>query len=163
MAKWISIENRLPEQGSTVLVVSVASERVWLALYRGNDWWTSIPGGNSLYVTHWMPVPQMPVKSATKPDWPLVCQLKAQKEGWDIFDADGSADGRWQLQAIAVPTDHLHLRYKKPKFKSDTEAALHVRQQAIAGSVLHQQAIRFLIARRSKDVAKFKLSEGWTL
>jgi hypothetical protein len=97
------------------------------------------------------------------PDWPLVCQLQAHKEGWDIFDADGSADGRWQLQAIAVPTDHLHLRYKKPKFKSDTEAALHVRQQAIAGSVLHQQAIRFLIARRSKDVAKFKLSEGWTL
>jgi hypothetical protein len=101
-------------------------------------------------------------------EWVISCrerdtddeQLQAQHEGWDIFDADGSDDGRWQLQAIAAPTDHPHLDYKEPKFPGDTEAAAHVLAKAKEGSVLHRRAIQFLVSVGSRDVAEFKLTDG---
>jgi hypothetical protein len=98
--------------------------------------------------------------------WPLYYQRLAQNQGWDIFDSAGSEDGRWQLCAIAVPTDHPHLRYTEPKFKdatgqvSDTAAAEHVKALANRGSKLAIAAINFLISRRSRDVAKFKLRDA---
>lgn len=101
--------------------------------------------------------------SEIEPDpswWPPEYQLRAQMEGWDIFDAYGSEDGRWQLCVIAAPTDHPHLKYKKPKFKGDREAAEHVVAKAMTGSVLHRKAIEFLVKVGSADVGKFDLKRG---
>jgi hypothetical protein len=91
-------------------------------------------------------------------DWPRRYQAIAQRQGWDIFDADGSDDGRWQLQAIMVPSDHDHLKYFQPKFIDDREAAEFVKAAAKNGSKVAKAAIAFLVARKSKDVKKFKLA-----
>lgn len=94
-------------------------------------------------------------KAEDDPDpklWPRECQQAAQKEGWDIFDADGSADGRWQLQAITCPEDG-----SKPIFQTDEKAAAHVKDMAVKGSELHRRAINFLITVKSRDVKKFLL------
>jgi hypothetical protein len=82
----------------------------------------------------------------------------AQAEGWDIFDADGSEDGRWQLQHLANPQETPSLGYTEPKFTDDGEAALHVQAKAHEGSRLHIRAINFLIKAESGDVKKFHLS-----
>jgi hypothetical protein len=89
--------------------------------------------------------------------WTPEDQLAAQRQGWDIFDCEGSADGRWQLQAIAAPSDHPHLDYDEPKFPGDKEAAAFVREQALKGDPLAKKAIEFLVAVDSRDVQKWNL------
>lgn len=58
--QWISVEERLPDDGLTVLVaVPGASEPVWLGYYEDRWYWE-----NAEYVrenvTHWMPLPELP-------------------------------------------------------------------------------------------------------
>ena len=89
--------------------------------------------------------------------WPPESRKAAQAQGWDIFDADGSVDGRWQLQAIAVPADDSDLGYTKPKLADDRKAAAFVQQRADRGDELARRAIRFLFSVGSRDVVKFGL------
>ena len=58
--EWISVEDRLPERGSMVLVYG------GIAIYQGDNTWYSItaidwPGRLiSWNVKHWMPIPEPP-------------------------------------------------------------------------------------------------------
>jgi len=69
MGEWISVDERLPEEGTNVLVVyqfGSAPETVdiWAATYEGEDagsgelYWRD--GEDFLEVTHWMPLPPLP-------------------------------------------------------------------------------------------------------
>ena len=58
--KWISVEERLPEEFEDVLVFSRNGSRTWteVAHLTRNQWWrVGIPMIN---VTHWMPLPEPP-------------------------------------------------------------------------------------------------------
>lgn len=113
---------------------------------------------------------QMAAAIAQDPDawafplWTPEDSVLAVKQGWDIFDASGSDDGRWQLQAQVEPPEHVGLTpeemEKYPIFADDGLAAEHVRTQARRGDALAQKAIDFLNAVGSQDVAKFDLRTG---
>ena len=80
--KWISVEERLPEPNTTVLLIAhgwepelvyigklekVESERSWLTglVSKASEW--TVYGFSYLkepIVTHWMPIPQMPKEDA---------------------------------------------------------------------------------------------------
>lgn len=58
--KWISVEERLPEELEDVLVLSRNGSCTWaeVAHLMRNQWWrVGIPMIN---VTHWMPLPEAP-------------------------------------------------------------------------------------------------------
>jgi hypothetical protein len=72
--EWISVEKRLPEDASNVIIAIdkindmdglIYHFRVYLGWY-GNDrknWYIdSIPVKHPIKVTHWMPLPEPPVK-----------------------------------------------------------------------------------------------------
>lgn len=80
--KWISVEERLPEPNTTVLLIAhgwepqlvyigelkkVESEKSWLTglVSKASEW--TVYGFSYLHepiVTHWMPIPQMPEEDA---------------------------------------------------------------------------------------------------
>lgn len=60
---------------------------------------------------------------------------QAFAEGWSIFDCDGSANGRWQLQKVD----------ESDEFDSDLAAWQHVVKQARSGSQYHINALDFLL------------------
>lgn len=80
--KWISVEERLPEPNTTVLLIAhgwepqlvyigelkkVESERSWLTglVSKASEW--TVYGFSYLHepiVTHWMPIPQIPKEDA---------------------------------------------------------------------------------------------------
>ena len=80
--KWISVEERLPEPNTTVLLIAhgwesqlvyigklekVESEKSWLTglVSKASEW--TVYGFSYLHeplVTHWMPIPQMPKEDA---------------------------------------------------------------------------------------------------
>lgn len=58
MDEWISVEERLPEEGSCVLAYSEfgIGYSICVKYYRHKRFWND--GGES--VTHWMPLPEPP-------------------------------------------------------------------------------------------------------
>ncbi len=65
----------------------------------------------------------------------------AQLEGWDIFDAYGSVNGRWQIQRC----DEMEV------FASDQEAWAHVWQKSEEGSVVHRLAINAIMIENPSE------------
>lgn len=59
---------------------------------------------------------------------------QAYREGWAIFDCDGSDNGRWQL--CRIDEDEI--------FATDEAAWRHVWTHAEAGSAYHQAALAYL-------------------
>ena len=62
-SEWISVAERLPEEGVTVLVYSVGSYEFFTAEYcpsTFNCWISSFYRFNSEDITHWMPLPEPP-------------------------------------------------------------------------------------------------------
>lgn len=60
--RWISVEERLPENGTRCLVVRydyVTDTPFVDMLWFDNSWWNRINSGDYA-VTHWMPLPQPP-------------------------------------------------------------------------------------------------------
>ena len=56
---WVSVQERLPDDDTTVLVYGPnSSEPVWFGYYDGHDW--SGVSGESDTVTHWAPMPEGP-------------------------------------------------------------------------------------------------------
>jgi hypothetical protein len=102
----------------------------------------------------------MSYRQATKKaGWTNEDNWKSLLQGWGIFDADGSEDGRWQIQAIMAPEDNPDLGYDKPKFKDDRKAANFVKRQARKGDITAIRAIKFLKLVGSGDVKKFGLDD----
>lgn len=58
MAEWISVENRLPEERGNYIVATTKGN-----VYVGT-WATRWNGSMRNAVTHWMPLPEAPVKQA---------------------------------------------------------------------------------------------------
>jgi hypothetical protein len=65
---------------------------------------------------------------------PIFDNAQAVKEGWSIFDCDGSDNGRWQLQRC----DEQEI------FVTDVAAWVFVRAKAAEGSPYHIMAMLFL-------------------
>lgn len=65
-------------------------------------------------------------------EWSFAEVNVAAEEGWCISDADGSENGRTQLQSL----DHMGI------FADDDGAWRHVRSKAAEGSRLHQRALK---------------------
>lgn len=57
--KWISVKDRLPEDGRYLVVTQKADgyADVNTAAYNDMGWWTLSNFGD---ITHWMPIPEMP-------------------------------------------------------------------------------------------------------
>ena len=55
--EWISVEERLPEKNSAVIVCT-RTENVFQALYRYDGW--DLLEAIAAKITHWMPLPQPP-------------------------------------------------------------------------------------------------------
>lgn len=78
-------------------------------------------------------------------------------EGWDVWDSAGSDDGPFQIQFLAEP-ELLDLGYTAPKFDGDTDAWVHVREQALVHhSELHQRALLFIEHNNSLEYARVML------
>ena len=63
--EWISVKDRLPEEGETVLVFGYWHEKFqplmcYLSPHRKGEWFTTVAGQQVYTVTHWMPLPQPP-------------------------------------------------------------------------------------------------------
>lgn len=87
--------------------------------------------------------------------WSPEDSFAAMLEGWDVWDSDGSGDGPFQIQFLAEPGLIPELGYVEPKFDSeDTNAWVHVREQAAAGSALHQRALLFIEHNNSLEYAR---------
>jgi hypothetical protein len=56
--EWISVKDRLPEEGGSYLVFSSKSKTVFTAHYWQGDRWANRANGQ--FITHWMPLPQPP-------------------------------------------------------------------------------------------------------
>ena len=61
---WISVKDRLPEEGIQVLAYGQHHQRnepcYFAAMYSGDIWGFSIPRIGGLNVTHWQPLPSPP-------------------------------------------------------------------------------------------------------
>ena len=62
--RWISVEERLPEEGVRSVCLIYADGYTCVAEWshdrRGDDWWFYVSGEYDPEVTHWMPLPQPP-------------------------------------------------------------------------------------------------------
>lgn len=76
-------------------------------------------------------------------EWSRADVERAAEEGWGIFDADGSENGRTQLQAL----DEMAM------CATDDDAWRFVAMKAAAGSELHRRALA-LIALHNPGEAK---------
>ena len=92
------------------------------------------------------------------PAWSQAHSKAAIAEGWEIFDCDGSCNGRWQVDCIDTPADWEHLNdgVAPPKLEND-EAAWAI---VANGNEPHHGAAReFLKAHNPAEydlVMKFK-------
>ncbi len=77
-------------------------------------------------------------------DWTYDDQLAALAEGWDIFEVRDSEHEPFELSRLDTPSDH-DVGYDEPKFDDDINAWQHVIERAMAGSVLHNKALAFLM------------------
>lgn len=62
---WISVNDRMPEQRTTVLVYCKNNGKQFVARYSYNTWWLSFRDGPPLFEdyslpTHWMHLPEPP-------------------------------------------------------------------------------------------------------
>ena len=65
MAKWIPVMERLPEMGTKVLCCGVKGGRFIAELSewgKGVLYWTKRDGKGCPTVTHWMPLPEPPMR-----------------------------------------------------------------------------------------------------
>ena len=64
MTKWISVEDRLPERGTEALVYYQGRMGKYIACgtyeNKCNPGWSEFQSGRSIYVTHWMLLPDPP-------------------------------------------------------------------------------------------------------
>lgn len=98
------------------------------------------------------------VTSATVPangfpssdEWPPEYAAASSQEGWVLSDADGSVNGRTQLQRLDNPAT----------FASDREAWVHIVQQARTGSALHQCALDLVAAFNANEAAAISVHTG---
>ena len=58
--KWISVEERLPKSGVSVLMLGPSID-IQVGFYIGNDRWDTFYQKRLISITHWMPLPQ-PIK-----------------------------------------------------------------------------------------------------
>lgn len=70
---------------------------------------------------------------------------QAEREGWGIFDCDGSENGPWQLQKID----------ERNVFETDLSAWQYVVNMALAGSAYHRSAIDYLREHSPAEFASF--------
>ena len=69
MSEWISVDDRLPEDGERVLCWCAGGLLFCDVLHRSDgDWWMSMIGVWNIPVTHWMPLPPAP-----HPAEPVAC------------------------------------------------------------------------------------------
>ena len=55
MTQWISVDERLPEKNTAVLIWCTENPEIVVAL------WSDFPGDYMIHgVTHWMPLPEAP-------------------------------------------------------------------------------------------------------
>ena len=58
MPRWISVEERLPEEEKIVIAQSANTGKLFLAWIIGGEWWTE--NLFDLHVLRWMPLPAPP-------------------------------------------------------------------------------------------------------
>lgn len=76
---------------------------------------------------------------------------RAEREGWGIFDCDGSDNGPWQIQKIDA-SDLL---------ENDMHAWQLVAREARAGSAYHRSAIEFIREHNPTEYESFCKFTGW--
>lgn len=57
MSEWISVKDRLPERGLSVLAIDEYDCYFIGFVDKDGDWWEVMGGMCSKTVTHWMPLP----------------------------------------------------------------------------------------------------------
>jgi len=66
MNKWISVNDRLPDNSNVVLAYDLRVSRginvpkIYFAFYLGTTWFHAVPPLRIMDVTHWMPLPKPP-------------------------------------------------------------------------------------------------------
>ena len=104
--------------------------------------------------SYWQPdVPATDLNDASLqgelPEWPSEHSDKAVREGWDIWDSEGSENGVWQVQRIDDPEAFDDAAgFKPPKLASDGEAFRIVANGALPH---HAAALAFLKAHNPME------------
>jgi hypothetical protein len=80
------------------------------------------------------------VMDKAEEEWSAEDRAAAQRQGWDIFEYDGT--GLLEICRIDNPQECDHLTYTRPKFKSDETALAFVRKRAAKGDKRMQRAYR---------------------
>lgn len=63
--KWISVEERLPEESGSYLVCTRRSDAFTAHFYLNtNEWKPHFAGSAGMHITHWMPAPEPPKEDA---------------------------------------------------------------------------------------------------
>lgn len=55
---WVSVNDRLPEENTTVLILTEFGDYTIGYLYMDNEWYSDLDGYNT-YVDYWMPIPEL--------------------------------------------------------------------------------------------------------
>lgn len=74
-SQWIPVEEKLPDEGQSVIIFAYGEVHSWMARRRSfrthstRDWlWQSLNGIPKNRVTHWQPLPDPPARTAGKTD-----------------------------------------------------------------------------------------------
>jgi hypothetical protein len=124
-------------------------------------------GGRTTITAFVLPSPKLAVEDRKLVEWPSVHSDKAVREGWDIWDSEGSDNGHWQVQRIDDPSAFVEATgFAPPKLVSDDDA---FRIVANSNQPHHIAAREFLKTHNPKEYhsvmgfAERKLADLYTV
>lgn len=95
----------------------------------------------------------------TDEEWTPEQQSAALAEGWNLWDCDGSANGRTQLCTYDDKEDCP----QAARFADDTAAWKYVVARAVEGSDLHLHALKVVAAHNPTEAASIEAATGFRL
>lgn len=101
----------------------------------------------------------LPDTFPSREEWSLEHQQGAHAEGWDLWDCDGSENGRTQLCAFDDKEEFPQAK----ALPEDGDAWAHVVAKARSGSDLHLHALKVVAAHNPIEAASIEKHTGYSI